>query len=62
MNIEIEIYVEDGKTYVYLSHDGSSGCKYKAKDKDDIKKIIADYAADAVDYDLDLDSEDSVCY
>ena len=45
-NIEIDVR---GDT-VYLANEGSSGCKYKFKDKDELKQIVADYAADLIDY------------
>ena len=34
----------------YLANDGSSGCKYKFKNKDELKQIVADYVADLIDY------------
>jgi hypothetical protein len=48
-NIEIEV---KGHT-VYLAHDGSSGCEYEFKSKDELKQIIADYVADVIDYDYE---------
>ena len=45
-NVEIDV---SGDT-VYLANDGSSGCKYKFKDKDELKQIVADYIADLIDY------------
>jgi hypothetical protein len=48
-NIEIEV---KGNT-VYLAHDGSSGCEYEFKSKDELKQIIADYVADVIDYDYE---------
>ena len=45
-NVEIDV---SGDT-VYLAHDGSSGCKYKFKSKDELKQIVADYLADLIDY------------
>lgn len=44
MNIEIEIITEE--KIVYLSHDGSSGCKYTFKDAADLKEIVGQYVAD----------------
>ena len=44
----VEIDVSDDT--VYLAHDGSSGSKYKFKNKDELKQIIADYVADLIDY------------
>lgn len=45
-NIEIEIYTKDGKNFVYLSNDGSSGVKEEIKSIEDLKKIVADYVED----------------
>lgn len=45
-NVEIDV---SGDT-VYLANDGSSGCKYKFNNKDELKKIVADYLADLIDY------------
>lgn len=40
VRLEIETYEEDGKKYVYLSDNGSSGCKYGYNNKDELKNII----------------------
>jgi len=48
MIIEVELYDTDK---VFISHDGSSGCKYTYKDKQELAKIVSDYV-------LDLDEED----
>ena len=48
-NIEIEVKGHK----VYLAHDGSSGCEYEFKSKDELKQIIADYVADVIDYDYE---------
>jgi len=45
-NIEIELYEENGKRYVYLSNDGSSGCKYEIVDNKSLQEIVANYVAD----------------
>ena len=45
-NVEIDVR---GDT-VYLANDGGSGCKYKFKNKDELKQIVADYVADLIDY------------
>ncbi|MBO7692338.1 MAG: hypothetical protein J6T10_06855 [Methanobrevibacter sp.] len=37
-NIEIEVYVKDGKNFVYLSHDGSSGVKQEFTSSEELKK------------------------
>lgn len=49
-NIEIEIYAKDGKNFVYLSNDGSSGVKKEIKSGEDLKKIVAGYVEDAYLY------------
>ena len=48
LNLEVEVYEEDKTTYVYLSHDGSSGCKYKYTTTEELQQIISDYVADTV--------------
>ena len=45
-NVEIDVR---GDT-VYLATENSSGCKYKFKDKDELKRIVANYVADLIDY------------
>jgi len=50
LNVEVETFEENGKKFVYLANDGSSGCKYKYKTKDKLKQIVADYIADLVGY------------
>lgn len=49
INLELEIYKEEEKTKVFLSHNGSSGCSYPVKDIDQLKEIIHDYIDDAID-------------
>lgn len=50
MNFEIEIYEENGKQYLYMSNDGSSGVKVEVKTKEEIKQYINEYIEDVVDY------------
>ena len=38
---------------VYLANDSGSGCKYKFKDKDELKQIVADFIIDLIDYDCE---------
>ena len=45
-NIEIDVR---GDT-VYLAPESSSGRKYKFKDKDELKQIVADYVTGLIDY------------
>lgn len=45
-NVEIDVR---GDT-VYLANENSSGCKYKFKNKDELKQIVADYLANLIDY------------
>ena len=49
-NIEIEIYAKDGKNFVYLANDGSSGVKQEIKSSEDLKKIVASYVEEAYLY------------
>ena len=49
--IELELYKEDDKTYMYVSNDGSSGYKFEIKDFKDIGKCINDYIEDHFDSD-----------
>lgn len=45
-NIEIELYIKNGKNFVYLSNDGSSGVKQEFTSSEELKKIVADYVED----------------
>ena len=38
---------------VYLANDSGSGCKYKFKNKDELKQIVADFITDLIDYDYE---------
>ena len=49
-NFEIEVYVKDGKNFVYLSNDGSSGAKYEFKDTTDLCNTISAYVEDIMKY------------
>lgn len=49
-NIEIELYVKNGKNFVYLSNDGSSGVKQEFTSSKELKKIVADYVEDVYSY------------
>ena len=42
-NIEVELFREDGQDYVYISNDGSSGCKYKYDSREELKNYINNY-------------------
>lgn len=42
-NIEVELFREDGQDYVYISNDGSSGCKYKYDSREELKDYVNDY-------------------
>lgn len=48
LNLEVEVYEEDKTAYVCLSHDGSSGCKYKYTTTEELKQIINDYVANTI--------------
>lgn len=43
INFEIEVYKENGRNYVFLSHNGSSGCKYEFTDEKQLKEIVGNY-------------------
>ncbi len=50
-NIEIELYQDDfGNDMVYISDNGSSGCKYPYDDTDMLKRIIHDYIDEMIDH------------
>ena len=54
LNVEIEVIEdEDGTKTVFLANDGSSGCEYEFSTPEELKQIINDYIADAVDYELE---------
>lgn len=55
-NVEVEVIRKNGKLWVYLANDGSSGCKYQFQTKEELKQLINDYVADVVEYDFDPDS------
>ena len=48
-NVEIDVSGDP----VSLANEGSSGCKYKFNNKDELKQIVADYLADLIDYDYE---------
>lgn len=41
--ITIELYTQNNEQYVFISHTGSSGCKYKLKSPASLGQIVADY-------------------
>ena len=41
--LEVELYQEDAENYIFISHNGSSGCKYKVSDIHDIGKSVEFY-------------------
>ena len=45
-NIEIETYEKNKKSYVFIANDGSSGCEYEYKDREELKNIVANYVRD----------------
>lgn len=50
-NVEIELYQDDfGRDIVYLSDNGSSGCKYPYEDENMLKEIIHDYIDEMIDH------------
>lgn len=51
IDLEIECYKNpDGQKMVFLSHNGSSGCKYPYEDNRELKAIVSNYIKDAIDY------------
>ncbi len=51
IDLEIQCYKKsDGQKMVFLSHNGSSGCKYPYEDKRELKAIVSNYIKDAIDY------------
>jgi len=54
---EFEIYSKNNKKMVYLSNDGSSGCRYPFKTKEDLKQIVSDYIDDNYDEDYNYSRE-----
>ena len=62
INLEIEVIKKDGEKILYLSHNGSSGCKYTIQSAEDIMDYVGDYIIDCIssEYDEDdLDEEES---
>lgn len=41
--VDVELYQEDGENYIFISHNGSSGCRYKISDIGDIGKHMEFY-------------------
>lgn len=56
---EFEIYNENNKKMVYLSNDGSSGCKYSFNNKEELKQIVANYIDDNYNEDAFVEKTDS---
>jgi hypothetical protein len=48
-NVEIEIYNENGRKMVFLSNDGSSGCKYPFETREELEEIIHYYIVNMLD-------------
>ena len=44
--LNVEIYKENGKKYVYIAEDLSSGVKYEVKDNEEIGKCVSEYISD----------------
>ena len=59
LNIEVEVYDEDGTQMVYLSHNGSSGCKYPFTTREELTNIIKEYVDDAVYYEYEYEEEEA---
>lgn len=52
-NIEVELVEENGKFYVYMANDGSSGVKYEYKNADDLQALVGEYAAECHEYNME---------
>lgn len=54
-NVEIELIKKNGKNVLFIANDGSSGCEYEFKTKEELAKLINGYVEDLVEYEVDLD-------
>ena len=54
-NVEIELVKKNGKNVLFIANDGSSGCEYKFKTKEELANLIKGYVEDLVEYEVDLD-------
>ena len=54
-NIEIELLKRNGEYVLFIANDGSSGCEYTFKTKEELANLIKGYAEDLVDYEVNLD-------
>lgn len=55
INLEIEVIEKDGEKILYLSHNGSSGCKYTIQSAEDIMDYVGDYIIDCISSEYDED-------
>ena len=53
-NIEIEIIKKYNKNILYIANDGSSGCEYTFKTKEELADLIKGYIDDLVKFEVDL--------
>ena len=52
-NVEIEVLEYPNHKEVWLANDGSSGCHYEFKTKEELKAILHGYVDDLVDYEFE---------
>ena len=52
-NVEIEVLEYPNHKEVWIANDGSSGCHYEFKTKEELKAILHDYVDGLVDYELE---------
>ena len=54
-NVEIELIKKNGKLKLFIANDGSSGCEYTFKTKEELLNYLKGYMEDIVEYEVDLD-------
>ena len=48
-DFKFELFEKDGKQYLYMSSDGSSGVRVEVKTKEEIQQWINDYVGQVLD-------------
>ena len=43
LNLEIELYSEEGKQYIYMTSPDATGVKYEVTDTKHLRKLVADF-------------------
>lgn len=49
-NISVELFVKDGKQFVFIADDNSSGCEYPIKNLSDVGKYVNIYLENNKEY------------